>query len=152
MAVAVSFDEFARELREFSDSNAIVNEVRRDLRKPLPALRKSIRESAKKTLPSTGGFGAWVAKASLTVRLRTVGRTAGIKLKLSRKSTKDKADLKALDDSGALRHPLFGNRKFWYPQTTTPGFFTDPWEDSADDWYKVADDAIDRAFDKIRRG
>ena len=150
--MATSFDEFARELRAFADSKAVVNEVRRDLRKPLPALRSAIRESAVSKLPARGGLGAWVARATLTVRLRTTGRTAGIKLKLSRKSGKGKADLKAMDDSGAVRHPLYGDRRHWYPQTVTPGFFTEPWKDSEDEWRRMADEAVDRAFDKIRRG
>lgn len=148
----MSFDEFARELKAFSGSNAIINEVRRDLRKPLPALRREIRSSAKSTLPSQNGFGAWVARATLTVRLRTIGRSAGIKLKLSRKNESSKADLKALDDSGRVRHPLWGNRKRWFGQGVKAGFFTRPWEASADEWYKTADEAVDRALDKIRRG
>lgn len=148
----MSFDEFAREVKAFADSNAVVNEVRKDLRKPLPALRAGIRESAVSKLPARGGLGKWVARATLTVRLRTAGRSSGIRLKLSRKSGKGKADLKALDDSGAVRHPLYGNRRHWYPQTVTPGFFTEPWEKASDDYEKVADQAFDRALDKIRRG
>jgi hypothetical protein len=36
-----------------------------------------------------------------------------------------KVDLNALD-SGTFRHPLFGNKKHWYPQSVPPGWWSNP--------------------------
>lgn len=148
--MGVDFGDFARELRESDRRGDVINEIRREMRKPLPELRSAVRASAISTLPAKGGLGAWVARGAITVRFRDVGRTAGIKLKMSRKSTKDKADLKSLDETGSIRHPLFGNRSKWYPQVVKARFFSKVWDDHAPVWVKAADDALDRALQKIR--
>ncbi len=146
----VSFDEFANELRAFDQRKEVVNEIRRELRKPLPELRKAVRANTS-ILP--GGLAAWVAKLTISVRLRDTGRTAGIRLKLSRKAGDgDKAELDKLDRHGRVRHPLYGNRGHWYDQAVPPGFFTKVWERFRPVWIQAADDALDRALDKIRRG
>ncbi len=148
--VAVSLEEFARELRRFDDRRRVVNELRRELRKPIPKLRTAVRANAIATLPSSGGLGAWVARAGFSVRYREIGRAAGVRVKVSRKAIGHKADLKRLDDAGRIRHPLYGNRKHWYPQSVTPRFFTKVWDRT--EWLKHVDEAFDRALDEIRRG
>lgn len=151
--MAVSPSEFARELRTFAARGDVVNECRRDIRKEVPPLRKDIRESAVSSLPHRNGLGAWVAKAGVTVRYKSSGRTAGFSLKVSRKAGDgDKADLKSLDDTGGVRHPLFGNRSKWYPQQVRPGYFTRVWQKRGNDMISTVDQAMDKALDKIRRG
>jgi hypothetical protein len=149
-AVAVSFEQFANELRAFNGKKEIINEVRREFRKGLPLFLKQVRANAISTLPARGGLGSWVAKAKATVKVRDSGRSAGFKVKLSRKTKQDRAELEELDRSGRVRHPLYGNRGFWYEQQVAANFFTAMWEKY--DWTKRADDAMDRALDKIRRG
>ncbi len=149
--MAVSFEEFADELRAFNDRREVINEIRKDLRKPLPDLRSKVRANAIATLPSRGGFGAWVARARLSVRFQDGGRSAGVSVKVSRVAGDgDKADLKALDDTGRIRHPLWGHRGHWYGQSVASGFFSRVWDRTQ--WVRIADDAFDRALDKIRRG
>ncbi len=153
MAVAVSFEQFANELKAFDDRKVIKNQIRRDMRKPLPDLRRAVRASAMSTLPSRGGLNAWIARARLTVIFKDAGRAAGLRVKVSRKAGDgDKADLKALDDAGSIRHPLYGNRRFWYPQGVPAGFFSKAWEDFRSVFIKAADDALDTALEVIRRG
>ncbi len=148
----VSMEEFAAELRAFDARREVVNELRRELRKPAPEVRKAVRRSALATLPARGGLGAWVARARLTVLLKDAGRSAGVRLKLSRKNSKGKAELEKLDASGRIRHPLYGNRRKWYPQTVPARFFSAVWDVMGERFVKSADEAVDRAFDKIRRG
>ncbi len=151
--MGVSFEQFAAELRAFDQKREVVNEIRRDLRKPLPELRKAVRAHILSTLPNGNGLAAWVARASFSVRVKDAGRSAGIRLKLSRKSQDgDKAELDKLDRHGRIRHPLRGHRGFWYDQPVSAGFFSRPWESFRSKWIKTADDALDRALDKIRRG
>ncbi len=150
--MAISPSQFARELRSFAGRREILNEVRRDIRAEVPPLRKEIREEAVNTLPRRNGLGAWVARAGVTVNYRG-GRSAGFKLKVSRKSGDgDKADLKALNDTGKIRHPFFGDRSKWYPQTVRAGYFNRVWERRGAHMIKTVDDAMDRALDKIRYG
>lgn len=149
--MGVSFDEFARELRAFDNKREVVNEIRREMRKPLPALRKAFRANALATLPARGGFGAWVAKARITAVFKDSGRAAGVRIKVSRKAGDgDKAELDALDESGSIRHPLYGHRGHWYGQKVAVGVFTKVFARGA--WISRADAALDRALDKIRRG
>lgn len=151
--MGVSFEQFANELKAFDDRKVIKNQIRRDMRKPLPELRRAVRSSAMATLPSSGGLNAWIAKARLTIAFKDSGRAAGIRVKVSRRAGDgDKADLKALDDSGAIRHPLYGNRRFWYSQGVPAGFFSKAWEDFRETFVKTADDALNTALEVIRRG
>lgn len=151
-----SFEEFAAELRAFEGKKEIVNEIRRELRKPalLADLRKRVRWNAVGVLPTRGGLNAWVAKAPLSIQFRDSGRTAGLRVKMSRKKGKGKgkAELERLDDAGAVRHPLFGDRRHWFAQQVASKFFSNVWDQYSDRWIKAADDAFDRALDKIRRG
>jgi hypothetical protein len=148
--MAVSMEEFARELRAFSERGAVVNELRKDLRKPLPKLRSEVRAHAVRILPHRGGLGAWVAAARFSVRFKDAGRSAGVSIRVGRKSGKNKSDLDSLDRTGTVRHPLYGNRSEWFGQKVPPGFFTEMWDKQQ--WLKIADDAFDRALDKIRNG
>ncbi len=151
--MAVSFEEFANELRRFDQRRVVLNALRRDLRKPLPAVRRAVRANAMATLPNANGLAAWVARAAIRIQVKDVGRTAGIRVKMGRKSQDgDKADLDKLDRHGRIRHPLHGNRAHWYDQPVPPGFFTKAWERKRDDFIKAADDALDRALEVIRRG
>lgn len=151
--MGTSFEQFANEIRSFSDRRVVINTIRQDLRKPLPALRKQVRSSALSTLPSRGGLAVWVARAALRVQLQDRGRSAGVKVKMSRKSDDgDKADLNALDTGGNIRHPLYGNRAHWYGQRVPAGFFSKPWERFRPAFIKTCDEAFDRALEVIRRG
>lgn len=151
--MAVSPSEFARELRSFSARGEVVNEVRRDIRKEVPPLRTEVRASALAILPKRNGFAAWVAKAGITVRYKSSGRSTGFSLKISRRAGDgDKADLLALDNTGSARHPLFGNRGHWYPQAVRPGFFTKVWNRRGSSMIATVDAAMDKALDKIRIG
>lgn len=148
--MAVSMEEFAAELRAFSGRGEVVNELRKDLRKPIPKLRAEVRAHAVRILPHRGGLGAWVAAAKFTVRFKDSGRSAGVSVRVGRKSKGDKSDLDGLDRTGTVRHPLYGNRSEWFGQKVPPGFFTEMWDKQ--EWLAIADQAFDRALDKIRNG
>lgn len=151
--MAVSPSQFARELRSFAAKGEVVNECRKDIRKEVPPLRKEIRASAIEVLPKRNGLNAWVAKAGVTVRFKSAGRSAGFSLKVSRKAGDgDKADLKALDDTGRARHPLFGDRRHWYGQLVRAKYFTRVWEKRGEHMIRTVDAAMDKALDKIRYG
>lgn len=151
--MGTSFEQFANEIRAFNARKDVVNALRRDLRKPVPELRRDVRASATSTLPAAGGLGAWVARARVTVKLKERGRSAGIRIKVSRAAGDgDKADLDKLDRYGETRHPLHGNRNHWYPQKVAAGFFTKPWDAFRPKFIKVADESVDKALDVIRRG
>ena len=58
-------------------------------------------------------------------------------------------DLRALDQ-GRLRHPLFGNRQFWYQQRVTKGWWTKHLEKAATKAVRTdVVQAVERVLDGI---
>ena len=104
--------------------------MRRDM---LAAIRSAageaipdIRESARSTLPRSGGLADRVADQAFAVRTSLVGKTGG-RVSIVGRGMKELRDI----DRGRLRHPLWGNRRHWYQQKVTPGFFSKPIEKKA---------------------
>jgi hypothetical protein len=150
--VAVSFEEFARELRSFDARKVVLRELRVELRKLLPPIRTEVKARALDTMPKRGGLNEWVAATRLTAIVRTTGRRAGITIKGSRKSTKNKSDMASID-RGRVRAPSWGRRggSQWHNQTVSAGFFSEP--AANDERLRAgADAALDHALDEIRRG
>jgi len=151
--VATSMTAFIAELRAFDGRRVVVRALRRKINKPLPALRDKIREHAVTILPHGGGLGAWVAAARISSSVRYASaRTAGVKIKGSRQSTRGKSDLQRID-AGTVRAPSWGRRSAgsWHVQTVPSGWFTTPASDNAQ-WVSAIESAVDEAFDQIRRG
>ena len=112
-------------------------------------MREAVQAEARRSLPSGGcrgkrktrtnrstgdvsattGFktgdtvAARAAGASYVIRA-TQGKNPTVTLKAVPRKGKS-VDLKALD-RGRLRHSLFGNKRHWYGQAVTPGWFSRP--------------------------
>jgi hypothetical protein len=80
----------------------------------------------------------------LSLSRRTGIDTPGITLRGTTRGIGGRRRIRRLDTTGALWHPLFGNRRHWYGQTShvRAGFFTGPAEHSA----PAVRDAILRAM------
>lgn len=150
--MAVTAEQLAAELRAFDGRRAVVQAARRGITRALPGVRKAVRAHALEILPSGGGLNQWVAAARLAVRISYASRSAGIRLRGSRKSIADKSDLAGID-AGRVRAPSWGHRTAaaWHTQTVTPGWWTDPV--SADAGFRDhVDRTVDEALEVIRRG
>lgn len=149
-----SLSSLVRDLKTYEAKKQVLKEFRKEVRKPLPGLRRAIKAQAKSILPSSGGLNAWVARArvNLDFKLRSA-TSAAIKIKASRKSINDKSDLNRID-LGRVRAPSWGHRTAasWHSQSVTPGFFSEPVKDSVDEFKEVAETAINNATEVIRRG
>jgi hypothetical protein len=111
----------ARAVRLISDDHRIIKNLRRRITEDVKPIAKEIRASAVERLPEKGGLGAWVADAKITTRVDTAGSDAGVFVRIGRNSEEKQSDIAAID-AGGVRHPLWGNRKHWYPQVVKPGF------------------------------
>lgn len=147
-----SLNVFIRDLRKFEGRKELVRELRKEFRKPIPAVRKSIRARALSTLPAGGGLNKWAAKTRITADVKLSGRTVSVRLIGKRDSAKGKSDVNALD-RGRVRHPSWGRRGAgqWHTQTVKAGFFSSP-STEVDQWRKACIDATDRATEVIRGG
>jgi|SRR6516162_9488893 hypothetical protein len=81
---------------------------------------------------------------------RTTGTEIGVSV-YARPRGRKKRKLPRLD-YGILTHPLFGDRKYWYDQAITRGFFSGPVEDAAPRVRADMIDAIDHTSDELWRG
>jgi hypothetical protein len=145
--------QFVAELKAFDGRRAVVQQMRRQIRKPVPKVREAIKRHAIAILPKSGGLGEWVARANVTATIRYgSARSAGVRMKGSRRSKTQVSDLNRLD-RGRVRAPSWGHRTSasWHNQTVPAGFFTDPVTDSPE-WRAEIERAVDTAFDQIRRG
>jgi hypothetical protein len=150
-----SLDDLIRDLRRFEARKEVTNALSREIRKPVPEIRKLIRRRALAVLPEGGGFGAWVSKLSVTARVKLQGRQAGIKLVGRRRGFPDKqpkVDLRRIDQ-GRTAAPSWGRRGAtdWHFQTVNPGFFSEPATET-DQWRAACIAAVDTALGVIRRG
>lgn len=152
--MAVSIEQFIRELKAFDGRKAVLKELRTAIRKPFPAVRKAVATRALETMPKAGGLNEWVA--AIKVRLpsvKTSGRSVGVVVRGGRSSkNKNTSDMDAID-RGRVRHPAWGRRTAgqWANESVPSGFFTEPVTES-DEWRKSVTEAVDTAFDQIRRG
>jgi hypothetical protein len=147
-----SLERLVRDLKGFEDRKVVLAALRKNIRRPVPAVRKAIRARALDTLPSRGGLNAWAASVRITVAIRTAGRAAGVRLKGGRNSAGGRSDIKALD-RGRVRHPSWGRRGAgqWHNQTVPAGFITKPVTESTE-WRQACIDAVDEAVAVIGRG
>ena len=150
--MAGSIDDLVRDLRKFDGKREVTKALRKRIREPLPKVRKAVKARALATLPKAGGLNQWVARTRVTAVVKLAGRSAGVKLKGSRKSTKGKADLNRLD-AGKIRHPSWGRvgPGQWHTQTVPAGFFTDP-TGEVEQWRDACVLAIEDAVQTIARG
>lgn len=150
--MATSVEQLILELRSFDGRREIVKAMGKAVRAGAPKVRAKIKAVALATLPSGGGLNIWVARISITIRVKLSGRSAGIFLRGGRNSVGGRSDINAID-RGRVRAPSWGHRSAaaWHTVTVTPGFFTKTAAE-ASEWHSEVDQAVDAALEQLRRG
>ena len=152
-----SLDDLISDLKGFDGRKEVVKQLRTELRKPVPEVRRAIRQRALIMLPKRGGLNVYVAKASVTAQVKLAGRSAGVRLRGKKKSDHPRRKAPVVDlrgiDKGKVRHPSWGRRDAgsWHTQSVPAGFFTGP-AGEVDKWRQAAVQAVDKAAEVIRRG
>lgn len=138
-----------KRLRQLGDGREIVNDMTREIRSAVPPARTAIRANAVSYLPSQNGLNAFVASTRVSAQVRRGPRSAGVTLRGSKSSRGKRHDIKRIDQ-GRTRHPLFGNRRFWYPQAVKPGFFSDAvLSEGVKEFREATVRAIDKAVERV---
>lgn len=123
---ADQFFALAKRLKEAGDKD-LRRELYRGINRAVKPVAAAVRASALTTLPGQGGYNVTIATdIKIKVRRRTGASTVGIKMLGAATTRSGKARELVKLDKGKLRKPLFGMRRYWYPQTVTPGFWTNP--------------------------
>lgn len=129
-------------LRAFDRGDALLKSVRKELREPVPVVRRRIKGQALAILPHRGGLGAWVAGTRITAKVTLGGKRVTVVLRGGRNSRRGRTDVRAID-RGRVRHPFWGRRGRgqWGTQTVPDGFFTKTAAE-APEWGPAIDRAI----------
>lgn len=137
----------AIELKKLGDKE-IISELRRTITAKTKPLRTRIRAQIRQELPGSGRKGSlsmWVGKNLPNVEAKFLPNRASIRVKLAKREH----DLVQMNDSGYVRHPLFGSRKRWFvtrlDRADWWGFAVAP---EADEIIRISIDAIDAAIDR----
>lgn len=120
-------------------------ELYRGIMRATRPLKQAAQESARSTLPSSGGLAAAVARSKFKTKTAGGGANVGVRI-LATGGT----DIRAMD-AGRLRHPVYGNRSVWVTQSVTPGWFTRPMEAGAGRVQVEILRAMDSVADQIGR-
>jgi hypothetical protein len=144
-------------LHAYSRGDAMLKELRAELRQPVPAVRRRIKGVALSTLPASGGLNAWVAATKITASVTLTGRRVVVRLRGGRSSVSNlrggskggQSDIRAID-RGRVRHPSWGRRYRgqWFTQTVPEGFFTKT-SAEAPEWGPAIDRAAAKALEGI---
>lgn len=146
--VVMLHGDFQKEVAKLRQARLV--DTRKALRKALTnatkPTRRKIRDAARERLPQKGGLAKW---AGVMPALVTDFRTGQQQVII--RDSKRGHDLKAID-RGRLRHPLYGNRNFWYEQQIAPGFFTDTINAEAPNIKSIVESELSAYLDTIGRG
>jgi hypothetical protein len=105
-------------------------QYRKELRIGLNRATKPLKEQVKSELPTflPAGYAKVMRKALKPKTVIRTGGLAAVRIVASAKGRHKNRDVRALD-KGTLRHPLWGNREFWYAQKIRSGFWSEPMRD-----------------------
>lgn len=120
---AEKFGILAKALRDVGDKE-LRSALYRGINRAVKPLTEDVKKSTPNYLPRR--YAVELSK-SLRVRARRrAGRNPAVYLVGQAKTPKGKdRDLRSLN-RGRLRHPLYGNRGYWYDQAVSPNWWDDP--------------------------
>lgn len=106
------------------EGKGLRRELYRDLNRATKSVRQQMKEAVGDALPSGGGLAADVQKNTrFSTVTSTSSRNLGVRIR-----ARSKRSIRRMNNTGTLRHPVFGNRGVWVTQTVPKGFLDDPFE------------------------
>lgn len=141
-AKLLQIDAYAKSLTK-ENGRKVKTELRRSLRlaaKPTTDKQKA----AVKALPRVGSKLKMQAARKTKIQPDFGKRTAGVRFHVPGKKGGDRIPQQL--NRGGLRHPLYGNRHFWYTTAVPKGWFDAPAHQSADAMRKAVSKAIDQTM------
>lgn len=84
----------------------------------LPAGR-AVKQELLDVMPKGGGLNVWLAQSSVRSAVLTGASSAGVVVRASKRGH----DLAAVNRTGVVRHPVFGNPKVWSTTTVPTGWW-----------------------------
>lgn len=145
---ADKFGKLARQLRLLGDKE-LRSELYRGINRSVKPLTEDVKKATPRYLPRRYAFEL---SKSLKVRARRrAGRNPAVYLVAKANNPRGKErDLASLN-RGRLRHPLFGNRRYWYDQDVSPNWWDDPLLEGADEVRREIVNILDEIGEKLQK-
>lgn len=145
-------DQFGAVARRLKDAGArdLRRELYRGLNRAVKPMKEAVRSSVGDYMPS-GYTPILEANLKLGSSNRAGGRNPGIRITGRAKGRPRPRRVGALE-AGVLRHPLFGNRGYWYATSVRPGFFGEPLKRDAPEARVQIKLVLDELAEKIAHG
>lgn len=116
-------DRFRTLAERLSEAAAVTlaRELSTDLSETTQSLPRDARQSAISILPHSGGLNTWLmARTEISQSIEFSAKAVVVRVTAS-----SPHDISRID-RGTVRHPLFGDRRYWYTQQVTPGWWSRP--------------------------
>jgi hypothetical protein len=139
---ASDFARFQRDIRAVDKATA--NALKREMRAGANILRKGLQASARENLGKFTSKGALNEGSAAAYGIKTSVKLSAVQVRWRPTRGARGFTQRAATNAGRIRHPLYGNRKYWY-DTSTPS--TRGWWDDAEE--KYADKAADAVVDAL---
>jgi len=145
---ADKFGVLAKTLRQLGDKD-LQRELYRGINRSVKPLTEEVKKGTQNYLPRRYAFE--LAK-SLKVRARRrAGKDPSIRLVGTAKTPRGKQrDLASLN-RGRLRHPLYGNRRYWYDQKVSPNWWDEPLFEGVEQVREELVQVLDDIWAKVER-
>ena len=126
---ADEFADLSRALKAAGDKG-MQRELAKAMNRVTKPLTLGVKASVADYVPSA--YAAVLAPSlRVTTRRSASARGAGVRLTAKASTGRGKPRELSRLDAGVLRHPGWGNRRFWYSQPVRPGFYTRELEQGA---------------------
>jgi hypothetical protein len=118
-------DQLAKMAKRFRAQGraGIVREMVKEVRNEVKPIQAAQRREVSGLQHAPTEWKRYASK-SARIRVTTGARSAGVRLTVAGKSQEAKQARRL--NRGSWRHPLFGDRDSWFPQTVRPGWFDGP--------------------------
>lgn len=144
---AEQWAKLARALR--TGSSALQRDIPESIDRATPSLTDKIQSSMPSYMPSR--YAGELRGGFRTRSRRRRGRMPGITLEATARNTSGGQRALPALEGGALAHPLFGNRGFWFTQSVKPGFYSEPIVERAPAVKKELSEALEDFASKVAR-
>lgn len=144
--IVIRAEDFAVITRELKAAGR--DDLRKELFRGLNRATKGVRSAIKTNMPDYMP-DRYAATLQRDLRLSTQAKRGNPPSVRIRAKARRKERFLGPLDKGRLRHPLFGNRQFWYTQRIKPGFFTDTVNQHSDEVRAELEQSIAAVVRKI---
>lgn len=137
--LAVAYREGGRKIRARAAAR---------LRETATPLAREVIDKGSDEMPEAGGMRARMKNARARVTVSLLGQRVSVSIPVK---TEEGYAIRAIDRTGEIRHPVYGNRNVWRTTQVKPHAYTDVFKEGAPVVSKATAAAVQEALAEIAR-